>query len=357
MLSHVVSAKADQRESSSRPVTSMLRITLRWAFIALAFLPAAALAEPIKLKLAFFSSDREMVYVGLIKPFLDAVNIDAKGVLEIEPYTGGKLGRPLARQVQMVRFGVADIAFVNPNVSTDLFPDDMIMQMPNLFNNSREATIAYTRLATSGALDGYEDFFVISAIAVLPVVISSRAPIASLDDLKGKKVRVTGAIEGAIFNTLGMVPVQVPYNDVSSAISSGTIDAAAVSLGALFDFGISRVTSYHYFAPLGAVPLTLLMNRKKFDSLPAAAQGVIRKYSGEWLADRYIEAEEKNNLARMEQIKSDPARKAIFPSQWEIDAIRAASKLEMKEWVARRPHNSVVRDLLQKEVAKTPSIH
>ena len=212
MLSHVVSARADQREIRSRPVTSMLRIMLRWTFIALAFLPAAALAEPIKLKLAFFSSDRELVYVGLIKPFLDAVNIDAKGVLEIDAYTGGKLGRPLAQQVQMVRFGVADIAFVNPNVSTDLFPDDMIMQMPNLFNNSREATITYTRLATSGALGGYDDFFVISAIAVLPVVISSRAPFASLDDLKGKKVRVTGAVEGAIFSTLGMVPVQVPYN-------------------------------------------------------------------------------------------------------------------------------------------------
>src|SRR5262245_60964429 len=100
------SAKADQREVCLQPVTRMLRTTLRWAFIALVFLPATALAEPIKLKLAFFSSDREMVYVGLIKPFLDAVNNDAKGVLEIEAYTGGKLGRPLARQVQMVRFGV-----------------------------------------------------------------------------------------------------------------------------------------------------------------------------------------------------------------------------------------------------------
>jgi TRAP-type transport system periplasmic protein len=333
----------------------MLKIMQRWAFIAIAFFSTAALADPIKLKLAFISSDREMVYIGLIKPFLDAVNANGKGVFEINPYTSGKLGRSLARQVQLVRFGVADIAFVNPTVSTDLFPDDMIMQLPDLFNNTREATTAYTRLATSGAFDGYQDYFVIGAIASLPVVINSRVPIVSLDDLKGKRVRATGAIESAIFKTLGIIPMEVPYNEVSSAISSGTIDAAAISVGSLFDFGISRVTSYHYFAPLGAVPLTLLMNRKKFDSLPTEAQDVIRKYSGEWLAQRYIDAEEKNNLARIEQLKSDPARKVIFPAQWELDAIRAASKPEIEKWATRRPRNSVIRDLVQNELAKAPS--
>jgi TRAP-type transport system periplasmic protein len=333
----------------------MLKIMPRWAFIAIAFFSTAALADPIKLKLAFISSDREMVYIGLIKPFLDAVNANAKGVFEIDPYTSGKLGRSLARQVQLVRFGVADIAFVNPTVSTDLFPDDMIMQLPDLFNNTREATTTYTRLATSGAFDGYQDFFVIGAIASLPVVINSRVPIVSLDDLKGKRVRATGAIESAIFKTLGIIPMEVPYNEVSSAISSGTIDAAAISVGSLFDFGISRVTSYHFFAPLGAVPLTLLMNRKKFDSLPTEAQDVIRKHSGEWLAQRYIDAEEKNNLARIEQLKSDPARKVIFPAQWELDAIRAASKPEIEKWATRRPRNSVIRDLVQNELARAPS--
>lgn len=329
---------------------------LSCALLSCAVLPAAAAAEPIKLKLAFFSSDREMIYVALIKPFLDAVNDEATDVLQIEPNINGKLGRPLAQQAQMVLDGVADIALVNPSLAASLFPDDAVMQVPGLFKNTREATITYTRLATSGALDGYGDFLVIGAIAMLPLVISSHPPITSLDDLKGKKVRVTGATEGDILRILGIVPMLMPPNEVSSALSNGTIDAASMTFGGLFDFGISRVAKYHYIAPLGAVPLTLLMNRKTFDGLPAAAQSVIRKYSGEWLAERYIEADERNNLARMEQLKSDPVRKVIFPVQSELGAIHAASKLELEKWLAMRPHNRVVFGLARTEAAKVQMI-
>jgi TRAP-type transport system periplasmic protein len=298
-----------------------------------------------------------MMYVALIKPFVDAVNAEAEGVLEIEPHTGGKLGRALGQQAQMVRDGVADIAFVNPNLAADLFPDDAVMQMPGLFKDTRQATITYTRLTTSRALDGYDDFFVIGAIAMLPVLINSRPPILSLDDLAGKRVRVTGATEGDVLRILGMFPIQTPPNEVSSAIGSGAIDAAAVTFGALIDFGISRVTTYHYFAPLGAVPLTLLMNRKKFDALPAAAQDVIRKYSGEWLAERYIKADESNNLASVERLKWDPARKMIFPSDSELDVIHAASKLAIEGWLAKRPRNRVALDLVHAEIAKLPSAY
>ncbi|MEO6625293.1 MAG: hypothetical protein ABIN37_10730 [Burkholderiaceae bacterium] len=52
---------------------------------------------------------------------------------------------------------------------------------------------------------------------------------------------------------------------------------------------MSRVTSAHYFTRLGVVPLTILMNRKKFDSLPKASQDIIRKYSGDWTAARFNE--------------------------------------------------------------------
>ena len=46
---------------------------------ALASSVSAASAEPIKLKLAYFSSDRTTTYLAMIKPFVDAVNARPRG--------------------------------------------------------------------------------------------------------------------------------------------------------------------------------------------------------------------------------------------------------------------------------------
>jgi TRAP-type C4-dicarboxylate transport system substrate-binding protein len=74
----------------------------RWVLLVFALLPLAALAEPIKLRLSLITSDRSLVYLGEIKPFVDAVNAEAKGLLEIEIYFSGTLGNGAARQPQLV---------------------------------------------------------------------------------------------------------------------------------------------------------------------------------------------------------------------------------------------------------------
>ena len=88
---------------------------------------------------------------------------------------------------------------------------------------------------------------------------------------------------------LGAIPVGMPPTEVPEAISRRTIDGATSQPAVVFDFGLDRVTNMHYFIRLGFVPLTIMMNRKKFESLPKVAQDAIRKYSGEWMANRYTE--------------------------------------------------------------------
>src|SRR5262249_47266426 len=67
--------------------------TLMPAALACVLLSAAAAAEQAKLKLSFSTSDRANVYAAAIKPFVEAVNAEAKGLLEIEVFFSGTLGR------------------------------------------------------------------------------------------------------------------------------------------------------------------------------------------------------------------------------------------------------------------------
>jgi TRAP-type C4-dicarboxylate transport system substrate-binding protein len=120
----------------------------------------------------------------------------------------------------------------------------------------------------------------------------------------------------------------------------------------LVDFGIARVTTYHYFLRLGFAPIMILMNRKKFDSLPQAGQDIIRKFSGEWLAARFAETFEANNNVVMEQFKSDPKRTVIFPSQRDLDTAQATFRTVIEAWQAKNPHNLQLWPAFETEIAK-----
>ena len=127
---------------------------------------------------------------------------------------------------------------------------------------------------------GYDDLFVVGAFATEPETIHTRLPASSLRELTGIRVRANNPMQGTALAALGMVPVEMPINQASSAISSGKLDGAMVSPVPLIEFGISRVVPNHYLLGVSAAPLLVVMNRKKFEGLPEQAKQIIRKFSG-----------------------------------------------------------------------------
>ncbi len=334
-------------------INRIVRTTV--AAIALFPLAFAVGAEPIKLKLAFYTSDRSNLYQAAIKPFVDAVNAEGTGLVEIKVHTSGTLGKGQVVQLQLVEDGTADIAFVIPGQMSDRFQDTEIVALPGLFRNMREATLVFTRLVAAGALKEYRDFFVIGAFAVEPESIHTRAPVASLDDLRGMRIRVNNPTLASTLAKLGMSGVVMPANLALEAISSGKLDGAAVPVSPLFEFGIGRIATYHYFMPFSSAPLVVLMSRKKFDGLPPQAQDIIRKYSGEWAAERFITTFEAIERPLMEQLKSDPKRKVIFPSQPDRDRAAAAFRAVTEEATNGNPRNREILSAAESEIAKLRS--
>ena len=328
----------------------MIGVITRLVLLAIGLAPLAAAAAPIELKLAYFTSDQANIYKFAIKPFVDAVNDDERGGIEIKTYVGGILGKDQSRQAQLVRDGVADIAFVALGPTGDQFADGSVMQLPGLFDDLREATLVHTRLIASGMLKGYEDFFVIGAFATEPQSIHMRPPIATIEDLKGKRIRANNAIEARVLARLGMYPVILPIGKASEAVSRGTIDGATTVVAPLITFGLGRVMTYHYFLPLGSNVTTILMNRKKFESLPKPAQDAIRAYSGEWLAARYIQSFEAYNTQILDELKSDPSRRIIFPSEAETDLADQVFKGVRAEWAEASPHNRALLNAVESEL-------
>ncbi|MGD0023519.1 MAG: TRAP transporter substrate-binding protein DctP [Xanthobacteraceae bacterium] len=330
-----------------RSVTALAGVAVM-AFAAI----SAAAAEPISLRVSFFASDRTDAYQSAVKPFVDAVNAEAKGLLDIHVYFSGALGKDQSKTAQSVLDGVADIAFVVTGLQPEQFYDNTIVELPGLFQGTREATLVFTRLVAAQALQGYEKFFVIGAFATEPETIHSHAPVASLKDLIGKRIGTNNKMEGAALEKLGMHPVILPVTDYAEAISGDRLDGASKSPSILFDFGIARVATYHYMLGTSVVPLTLLMNRNKFDSLPKESQDIIRKYSGEWAAARFIDVYGAAEKSAVERLTSDPKRKVITPSPADLDTAQAAFRSVRAEWAAKSPHNRELLKMVESEIAK-----
>jgi TRAP-type C4-dicarboxylate transport system substrate-binding protein len=330
----------------------MLVTVARCAMIACVLLPLAARADPIRLKLAYYASDQTRSYSMAIKPFVDAVNADAAGGLAIDAFPGGTLGKDSAQQAHLIRDGIADIAFVVLGTAPSQFRDHAVIELPGLFRDMREATWVNSRLVATGLIQGYDDFFVIASLATEPEGIHTRVPIASLDDLRGKRIRANNAIEASALAQLGMSAVVLPIAKTPEAINRGTIDGAATALGPLTDFGLGRSVAYHYFLRLGPSVRSLLMNRARFERLPRAGQDAIRKYSGDWVTDRFVAADEAYNKGFIEQLSSDPKRKVIFPSQPELDVAEETFKAVRAEWADASPHHRLLLSAVEAEIAK-----
>lgn len=305
---------------------------------------SVAASEPVHLKLSYFGSERAQIYQAGIKPFVDAVNAEGKGVVSIDVYANGALGKSVAEQPAMILKEAADIAWVVPGQTPYRFPDDEIFQLPGLARDVREGTLAYTRLVAANHLRGYQDYFVVGAYVTSPALIHSRKPIISIASLRGLKIRANNAVEAEALERLGAIATVMPVSQVASAIRQGAIDGAVLALSGLFDYGIAAVATYHYSLAEGGAPVALLMNRRKFDSLPDAAKDVIRKYAGEWAAARWIDAIaafDKQNLALL---RSDSRHVLATPSQDDLDVADRVFRSLIERWAAANTHN---RDLMR----------
>jgi hypothetical protein len=75
------------------------------------------------------------------------------------------------------------------------------------------------------------------------------------------------------------------------------------------------------------------------------------------LTERAVGGFEFRTTALLEQLKSDPLRTVIFPSQSEIDMARGAFRMIRDEWADASPHRRALLNAVEAEISKSRSEH
>ncbi len=89
-----------------------------------------------------------------------------------------------------------------------------------------------------------------------PNIIHSKVPIRSIDDFRGRKMRLPGGMVAEVFTEIGAETTVLPGSEIFPALEKGTIDVADyVGPAVNYALGFSQVTNYISMGPPGFMSL------------------------------------------------------------------------------------------------------
>lgn len=322
-----------------------------------AALAGAALALPVQadtqqLRIAHFLPVQSMTHSNLFVPLAEGITADSEGRLNATVYPGGSLGRNPAAQLQLVMDGVVDAAFIVQSYTPGQFPDNSLMELPLVLDDTREAALVHQRLYERGLLRGYDDVKVLGLGTTSSYGLHLNFPYESLDDLRGRKIRAATGIQSDIIEALGATPVGgIPVTQTAEALSRGVIDGSLLGWESMSTFRVIPVTTHHVEIPLGFTPLMIAMNRQKYEALPDDLKAVVDSYGGEWIAERMSANYVVQGNRALEEARASADNHVIDLSPEERARYEAALQPIIDKWVAEHPDGQALLDALREEKA------
>jgi len=272
--------------------------------VAAAMTVSSASAET--LKFASWVPPLHTITKGVVEPLTKAIEEGTGGASEIEYYPGGELGAgPLEQYVRVVQ-GVADMSWGLPGYTSSQFPKTMVSELPGVKGDKPGYELLWNAY-DKGLLEREFPGTVPLALWLSEpnIFIMKDHEIRTPDDVKGLKIRVSGAIAGDVIAALGGTPVQMPAGEIYNALQTGLIDGVVTGTSAVGDFKLDEVAnSYTYNVPLGQISFYTIMNKAAYDGLSEDAKAAIDGIAGRDLSKSAEDAWNEKAATVLESMKA-----------------------------------------------------
>lgn len=211
------------------------------------------------------------------------------GRVKITTYPGGSLTKAPQCYDGVVN-GISDIGMSCFAYTLGRFPLLEGLDLPLGYPDGLAASRIATEMVRQFAPQEVADVRVLYIHAHGPGILASRKPVRSLDDMRGLKVRATG-LSAKIAEFLGATPVAMSQPETYEALQKGVVEATLCPIETLKGWKqgevISSVTDSSGIGYTTA--MFVVMNKDKWNSLPADIQDIITDICNEWV-DKHGEA-------------------------------------------------------------------
>lgn len=210
--------------------------------------------------------------------FIEELEKVSGGEITVVPYWGASLMEG-AEILGGVRDGVADMGFVNINY----YPNQLLLNSAfNLFpkgpNTYEGITWAfdqvYERIPELNQEFADQGQRIIYRYGVTPYAGTFKAPVATLEDMKGLRVRAASRWYLNLLEGIGATPVSMPWGDLYQGLQTGSIDGVFTNIDGIHRASLDEAAPNVYFMPdlWLAIPFIITINEGKWQSLTPEQQ-------------------------------------------------------------------------------------
>lgn len=317
-----------------------------------ALLASGASAETVTLKVASFVPEQSFGVSKVIKPWIEAVKADAGDAVEFRTFWGGTLGKDPYKQYELVKNGVADVAWVMPGYTAGQFPELQIMELPFLVENAVEGSRAGWTLHEKGLVSGLDDVHLVGLWVTEPSILFTREPIGSLDDMERARVRSAGSVHAEWVTSLGAAPQTMSSTEMNEAFNRGTLDGAIQGWTGMATFKSLPLVEMAYPVPIGVIPHMLLMNKATWEGLPEKVRAAVTRHGGAAIADAGGAAYTEAGKALVEKSLEEGRLVVATIGEAQMAAYREAARPVHEWWIEKTPDGRTLYDAMVEALAE-----
>ena len=253
--------------------------------VAMAALTAtAAFAQEVTLKLEHFLPAGANVPVEILDVWANNLERNSNGRIKIERYATMSLGGTPPELIDHVQDGIVDIGWVVVGYTPGRYPTTEVFELPFMVQDADAASYAFWKMHERHMKDAEtKDLKMLGTWVHGPGMFHTADPVEKPSDLEGMKIRGGSRLVNQLLERVGATPVGMPVPAVGEALSKGVIDGTTIPWEVTAALKVPELVSNHtqFEGPaLYTLTFFLVMNKAKFESLPADIQEMIDNHSG-----------------------------------------------------------------------------
>jgi TRAP-type C4-dicarboxylate transport system substrate-binding protein len=205
------------------------------------------------------------------------------GKVQVTLFYGGTL-TPADKCYDGVVKGISDLGMSCLSYTMGRFPLSEVLDLPLGSQSGLVATRLVNDFYANFKPKELDDVKVMYLHAHGPGLLHSKTPVRALEDLKGLKIRATGT-SAMVASALGAAPVAMPMGDSYDALSRGVTQGILCPTESLQGWKLGEVVKYSTLNYGAAYSITffVVMNKARWNSLPADVQRAIEQVNAEWI--------------------------------------------------------------------------
>lgn len=205
------------------------------------------------------------------------------GRVKITVFPGGML-TPADKCFDGVEKGISDIGMSVLGYTRGKFPLSEVIDLPLGYRSGAAATELVNAFYRKFNPKEFDNVKIMYLHAHGPGFLHTKKPVATLEDLKGMKIRCTG-LAAKLVTALGGTPVAMPMGETYDALSRGVVDGSMAPQESLQGWRWGEVvkSSTECYGAAYSTAFFVAMNKARWAALPKDVQEIVEKVNQEWI--------------------------------------------------------------------------